>query len=282
MDKLDSSSTSTYTRNSTTLQHTASLNFSPDKKQEPAARGRKSIAFIMHKCYICNSEGPTKSCKKCRQEVCLNHVLGSNDAYCVECEPKVKSEITREDYKKLLVKAHLEYKQVFTGVEQKRREKAEMAESYAKLEEEIKVKKVAHNSRETQVKKGLGIKVEESSEQLALVEALKEKFDKANSNVEAYKRKIEENRQTISHLINQLDIINQEREIISDQLRESNLKSKEIVNIQKLHRNSCSECQAAIERNFCPERSATDYKKFSIAQEQKIEVKRDLCRCITM
>mmetsp|Transcript_29331 Transcript_29331/g.52505 ORF Transcript_29331/g.52505 Transcript_29331/m.52505 type:complete len:284 (-) Transcript_29331:41-892(-) len=283
MDKLDTSSSSAYQKKHTPLQHATSISFSPDKTQDPLPRSRKSIAFILHKCYLCSTEGTTKTCKKCRREVCLSHSLGSVEVYCVECERVVKSEINREDYQKLLVKAHKELKLVFSGVEQKRREKAEMSESYAQLEEQIKVKKTEHSAREIELRTELDRKVEENTATVADVEVMKARYAKARETEENYKRLISESRQQISLMTNELNVHNQEREISADQLRELNLKAQEVINVQKLHKVSCSECQRALEEKYNLNRSPANFKKFSIAQEKKIEEdKRDLCRCLLM
>lgn len=277
MENLNASSSSSYSRN-----YTPSISFTPDKKHEADPRRMKSIAFILHRCHLCNVEGTTKSCKKCKKEVCLIHSLGSSEAYCLECEPMVKAEISREDYTKLLILAHQELKFVFSGVEQRRRERDDLNQNFTKLEEEIKAKTALRSTQETDIKRALDQSIGGNAAQLGEVDSLREAYDRAQVTEVTYRRKIEENRQVISQLVNQLDVINQEREIMADQLVAANLISKETVNVQILHRNACPECQAALEVKFFVNHAA-DFRMFNMTKEKKKTLeKRDLCRCVTM
>jgi hypothetical protein len=279
MDKLGTSSSSTYTRS-----HHASISFTPDKKTEPTLPQRNSVVFVLHRCYICNTEaGTTKACRRCRREVCLGHALGSAEAYCIECEPSVKAEISREEYQKCLVKVHQELSFIFTEVEQRRLERDGIAEACSKQEEEVKGKTGLIGFRETELKAQLDQSSERNAALQRQMEQLKKAYDTAISHEASSRLQAEEALKLKSELVNQLDVINQEREIAADRLHRTILFTKETVDLNKLYLNACPECKASIESNFAMLPTTVDFKKFSVVKEQQRKAeKRDLCRCVTM
>jgi DNA repair exonuclease SbcCD ATPase subunit len=115
------------------------------------------------------------------------------------------------------------------------------------------------------------------------IDTLKGDYDQTHGKETALRQKIEANKQTLSLLRNQMDVMHQEHEIIAGHIREANSRSKESISINKLHRNSCSACQVVIAEKYDQGAPTANFVKSSIAQQQKMtKDNRDLCRCLTM
>jgi chromosome segregation ATPase len=191
--------------------------------------------------------------------------------------------MTHEEYQRLLSKAHKDLKLVLSGVEQRRKERDAVAESYARLEEEVQGKRSMYAVKETKLRSTIDQSLMGSTALQMKIDTLRGVYDQAHGKETALRQKIEANKQTLSLLRNQLDVIHQEHEIIAGQIREANTRSKVSISINKLHKNSCSACQKVIAERYDQGKSSADVRMFSITQEQKTtKDKRDLCHCVTM